>query len=383
MNIMTQHQSTAMPGLSEFETIDGITYLDSANSGPRLRSTISSEYDALRSLRHAWMIDETHWQDQIEYVREASASLLSVSTDNMAFVPSASYGLSVAANNLHICSGSNIVLLKGQYPSNQAIWERKAAQVGAELRSALRVRANWTASVLSVINHNTAVVAIPGCHWTDGSTIELEAIAERSRRCSAALVLDLSQSMGAVELPIRSIDPDFIVSVGYKWLLGPYGLSYLYVANRHLTGQPIEETWHTGTGYDSIGVAATTPSKNCMTARRFDAGQCPCFSQIGWASESMRQVLSWSPAFITSRLRELTDAIGLAAEHRGMRPVPKASRSPHFIGLELGSVAARLSKQLKARGIITSARGGYLRVAPHLHTSEKDIQILFDAIGAY
>jgi len=84
--------------------------------------------------------------------------------------------------------------------------------------------------LLQAIDATTAIVSVPHCHWTDGSKVDLELLSERTHAVGAALVIDASQSLGAGVLDLERVKPDFLTSVGYKWLLGPYGLGYLYVA---------------------------------------------------------------------------------------------------------------------------------------------------------
>src|SRR5918994_7376354 len=87
------------------------------------------------------------------------------------------------------------------------------------------------------------IVSVPNLHWTNGALVDLEAVCERAHELGASLVLDVSQSAGAMPLDVGTLRPDFLVSVGYKWLLGPFSLAYLYVDERHRDGEPIEHNW--------------------------------------------------------------------------------------------------------------------------------------------
>src|SRR5262249_32565146 len=100
---------------------------------------------------------------------------------------------------------------------------------------------DWTTAILARLGARTAIVALPHCHWTDGGLIDLERIGVAARGVGAALVLDLTQSLGALPFDIRRVDPDFMVAATYKWLLGPYSLGFLYVAPRRHGGQPLEQ----------------------------------------------------------------------------------------------------------------------------------------------
>src|SRR5207248_2798284 len=129
---------------------------------------------------------------------------------------------------------------------------------------------SWTESILRAIDADTAVVSVPVCHWTDGARIGIEAVARRARSVGAALVVDASQSLGVTPFDVHELDPDFVVSVGYKWLLGPFGTSYLYVAPRHQGARSIEEAWAMRRGSQDLTRLTEYQTEFRHGARRFD-----------------------------------------------------------------------------------------------------------------
>jgi selenocysteine lyase/cysteine desulfurase len=84
---------------------------------------------------------------------------------------------------------------------------------------------------------------LPHCFWTDGTLIDLAAIGRRCREMGAALVVDATQSVGALPLDVAEVQPDFLVVSGYKWLLCPYTIGFLYVAPHRQGGMPLENAW--------------------------------------------------------------------------------------------------------------------------------------------
>ena len=93
-----------------------------------------------------------------------------------------------------------------------------------------------------------ALVAVPHCHWTDGTWVDLVKVGARAREVGAVLAVDATQSLGALPLNVAEVQPDYLVAAGYKWLMGPYSQGYLYVAPRHREGQPLELNWITRRG---------------------------------------------------------------------------------------------------------------------------------------
>src|SRR5207249_274582 len=172
-----------------------------------------------------------------------------------------------------------ILVVDQEFPSNVYAWRSLAERNRAQMRVVRRAAGTtWTDSILSDIDDNTAIVAVPHCHWIDGTLVDLERVGARTRAVGAGLVVDASQSLGALPIDVRTVRPDFLVSVGYKWLLGPYGLAYLYVGQQYReAGTPLEHSWLTRDGSDDFArlVEYTTILK--PGARRFDAGEYPQF----------------------------------------------------------------------------------------------------------
>ena len=94
-----------------------------------------------------------------------------------------------------------------------------------------------------MINQNTKIAVLPHCHWTDGSLIDLELIGQHLRKHDAALVVDATQSLGTMPFDVTRVQPDFLISACYKWLLGPYSTGLLYVSQKYQQGTPIEFNW--------------------------------------------------------------------------------------------------------------------------------------------
>jgi selenocysteine lyase/cysteine desulfurase len=208
-----------------FDIPDGITYLNCASMSPQLTSVTDAGIDAVRAKASPWTLTASDWFTGAEELRGLFARIVNATSDDVAIVPAASYGMAVAAANLPVRDGQSIIVIDREFPSNVYVWHELARARGATLRTVTReAGATWTDAVLAAIDDPVAIVATPNCHWTDGSLIDLLRIAPAARAVGAALVVDASQSLGAHPLDVRVVQPDFLVAVGYKWLMGPYGL---------------------------------------------------------------------------------------------------------------------------------------------------------------
>ena len=131
----------------------------------------------------------------------------------------------------------------------------------------------WGEAVVAALDERVAVVAVLATHWTDGGSVDLAAIGARAREAGAALVVDASQAVGAMPLDWPRIRPDYLVTVGYKWLLGPFALGYLHVAEPHRDGVPLEENWISRLGSEDFAALVDYQDRYQPGARRFDVGQ--------------------------------------------------------------------------------------------------------------
>jgi selenocysteine lyase/cysteine desulfurase len=361
-----------------------VAYFNTANMSPLLH-TVREAGDAGLARRAApWTIAAADWFTDVERLRAAMANLLGAGEDAVAVVPATSYGLAVAAQNLTAREGDQVVVLAEEYPSNFYTWRRFCARTGAELVVVRREAGEgWTAAVLRCIGERTQVVAVPNVHWTNGAILDLEAIARSTRAAAAALVVDASQSLGALPLDISTVQPDFLVAVGYKWLLGPLGVSYLYVGEQYRDGQPLEENWINRAGSDDFAALVDYTDQYREGARRFDVGARTNFGLVPMAIAASEQLLSWQISEVAASLRAVTEEIGERASRLGFTVPVGAEHGPHLLGIEVPrDVALRLSATLTDRGVIASVRGNSLRVAPHLNVTRHDVERLIEGLAA-
>src|SRR6266481_3846523 len=227
-----------------FDIPDDVAFLNCAYISPLPKVSLSAGDRGLRRKAQPWTIATADFFTSSETVRKLFADLINAAADDVAFAPAVSYGMAQAAHNIPIRRTQRVVTLSEQFPSNVYPWMDLAERTGAAFVSVPRPGDDdWTSALLSFIDGSTGIVAVPQCHWTDGGLIDLEAIAAACRRVGASLCVDATQSVGALPLDVKRVDPDFVAVASYKWLLGPYSLGFLYVAPRWQRGRPIEHNW--------------------------------------------------------------------------------------------------------------------------------------------
>src|SRR5690349_4041297 len=113
-----------------FDIPDEIAYLNCAYMSPLLRSASAAGQTALARKAQPWRIAAADFFTESEVARALFAELIGADADGVALIPSASYGLSLAAANLTAGTGRRILLLEDQFPSNVYPWQDLAARTG-------------------------------------------------------------------------------------------------------------------------------------------------------------------------------------------------------------------------------------------------------------
>tara|TARA_B100000959_G_scaffold14737_3_gene14420 strand:- start:222 stop:1370 length:1149 start_codon:yes stop_codon:yes gene_type:complete len=365
-----------------FDIPEGISYLNCAYMSPLPRSSLTAGAAGLASKAQPWTISPPQFFETAEDIRVLAALLFNADSDDLAIVPSASYGLAVAAKNLKVQAGQNIIVLADQFPSNFYVWKDLARQQDGRLVTVPRpADGDWTRVLLESIDDQTAIAALPHCHWTDGTLVDLAAIREALDRVGAALVVDLTQSLGAMEFDTALVRPDFAVAAAYKWLLGPYSIGLLYVSPQYQQGTPIEHSWTSR--IDAVHFSELTRYRADFAegARRFDVGEKANFGLLPVLLNSLKLIKNWRVERIQPTLGAMTNIIAERAANLGLDVVSAPYRADHFVGLRFPQGLPKdLADCLARNKVYVSIRGDSVRVTPHLYTTAADIEQFFSAL---
>lgn len=168
----------------------------------------------------------------------------------------------------------------------------------------------------------------------------------------------------------------------YKWLLGPFGRGYLWLAPKHRGGEPVEENWILRAGSEDFARLVDYRDEYQPGARRFDQGQRTMFELTPMAIAAMDQLLTWGIDSVAATLSSTTDQIADRLATLDLHPVPHP-RGPHMLGVQLPTDARdRVVPALAGARCFAAFRGSSLRLAPHLHTTDDDVERLTAALAA-
>lgn len=356
-----------------------VCYLNAAAWGPLpLRSQEAGRIGVARKGR-PWALDPDFAAQQYARARAAAARLIGAAPEDVALIPSVSYGVATAAKLFAPPPGSRVLLLGDDHSSPVLEWLTRADAGGFTVETVARpADGDWTAALLEAIGRPgaapPALASISSVHWSDGGAVDLERVAPALRGCGAALLVDATHSAGVTGLDVRGLDPDFLVFPTYKWVLGPYGRAFLYVARRHQDGVPLEQTAYGRRGVSAEQTTYLADTGFVAGARRFDMGERDHFVSLEMASIGMEMVAGWGAAAISERLAALTGRLAAGLAALGVTMPEARLRAPQILSLGFPrGMPEGLMERLAAANVHVAARLGRMRISPHVYNDEEDV----------
>lgn len=398
-----------------FSLPEGLHYLNCAYMSPLPRPVEEAVSRGLRRKRNPTDIAPRDFFEDAEEVRRRFGDVLGGDPERVAILPSVSYGISLCARNLRVGRGQRIVVTAEQFPGNVYAWRRVAAEACAEVvtvgpgdggavegaavpgeaggatpggtaggagATGGSRGARWNARLLEAVTRGTAVVALPHVHWTDGTLFDLEAVGRRAREVGAALVLDATQSVGALPLDLGAVRPDAVVTATYKWLLGPYSMALVWLGDRFADGVPLEETWMGREGSEDFQHLVDYRDEYQPGARRYDVGEVANFGLLPGVKEALGLIAAWRPRRIQAYCAALTAPLVETARSRGFVVEDDRWRGQHLFGIRMRPDVEldRLKGELDRRRISASLRGTALRVSPNVYNDAGDVAALQEVL---
>jgi selenocysteine lyase/cysteine desulfurase len=384
---------------AQFSLDDGVHYLNCAYLAPLARVVETAALGALGRLRDPWTVGPDAFFGEVDRLRALFAKLVNApSGDSVAVVPSASYGVATVTANLGLRRGQTVVVVGNEFPGGILPWHRAAKAAGARVVTVLEPEASlaaasrgrgedrgarWSDALCEAITSDTAAVMIPTVHWYDGITFDAGRIAKAARTVGAAVIVDGTQSVGAFPFDCAAVQPDALVCSGYKWLLGPYGLSVAYIGPRFVNGLPLEDTWTGQVGSEDMAALAGYRFEYRSGASRFDSGQRASFVLVPMLTAALTQLLAWGPdriqqysAHLAAPLFESADKLRLVVDH-------SPGRAKHLVGVRFadGRDVGEVARRLAAGRVFASVRGDAIRVAFQVFNNQADVEALLAAFA--
>jgi selenocysteine lyase/cysteine desulfurase len=292
--------------------------------------------------------------------------------------------------NVKARPGQNVVMVGEIFPSNYYAWKGLADEKKLEIRlvkapSQLKDRgAAWNEALLEAIDSQTVAVSLPHVHWTDGTRFDLAAVRQKTKEAGALMVVDGTQSVGALPFDVQALKPDALICAAYKWMLGPYGLGAAYYGEYFDGGSPIEESWINRLHSEDFQALVNYQPAYKPAANRYGMGESSQFIGVSMFLAALEMVLEWGPENIQQYCRSLASPCLEALEGMGCHIEKLPYRAQHLIGIRLpeGVDLAVFKAKAAEEKVYLSFRGSAIRLSVHLYNEEKDFGHLMRAFKA-
>jgi selenocysteine lyase/cysteine desulfurase len=363
-----------------FDIPRDICYLNAASWSPLPVTVQEAGRVGVARKGRPWLLDPALAAAQHERARHAAARLIGADAEDVALIPSVSYGVAAAAKALTVPAHTRVLVLENDHSSAVLEWTTRAADGVFTVDVVARpADGDWTAAVLAAVARTgappVALASISSVHWSDGGAIDMDRVAAALRGAGAALLVDATHAVGVMRIDVARLDPDFLVFPTYKWLLGPYGRAFFYIARRRQDGVPLEQTAYGRRAIASEGAVYYRDTTFVSGARRFDMGERDHFISLEMASVGMELLAQWGCDAVAARLAMLTARLAEGLRDcRGVAVPDAALRAPHILSLAFpAGMPEGLVARLAAEHCYVAPRIGRLRISPHVYNDEVDV----------
>jgi selenocysteine lyase/cysteine desulfurase len=370
---------------SKFSLPTNVSYLNGSYLSPLLKSVEKVGIKGLREKRNPTLLSPERFFKDSEILRSEFARLINANDPkSIAIIASVSYGIASVAKNISLNAGDEVLVASEQFPSNYYAWAKLAAESRAQVKAVappdtLVNRGKiWNERILEGISAKTKVVALGNVHWADGTKFSLKAIRKRTRDVGALLIIDGTQSVGALPFDVQEIQPDALICAGYKWLLGPYGIGVAYFSETLTNGKPLEENWINRLNSEDFSGLVQYEEKYQPGALRFDVGEHSNFILVPMLIKAISQLNKWQVNNVQEYCQYLTKTPIEKLREKGFWIEDEDYRGSHIFGIrlpkkiEIEEVKAALLKNK----IYVSYRGNAIRVSPNVYNDEADLNKL-------
>ena len=319
-----------------------------------------------------------YWEEA-EKLRGLIGDKIGCDASEIMFLWNTSMGINLAARALSIGAGDNVVISNIEFPSNVYPWMNLERE-GVEVRMLDLSQGTLTEESLDALcDERTKVISLSWVQATTGMVADLKAISRYARQRQIYFLVDAIQGLGALPLDLREVEADFLVSGFYKWLLGPDGLSFVYINKKILPNLKIPFTgW---AGMENKFDYSAYHFQLSPSARRYESGNLN-FSGIYGAAKAL-ELTRGQEGKICAKIQELTAYLRRELKERKEVEIITPD-SPLRSGITLFTCpkADALYEMLKKRGIVVNYRTG-IRVSTHFYNTVSDIQKLLEAIDDF
>ncbi len=367
--------------------LDRMVVMNGCSQAPRTAAATAAVDRYMESWeRHgmAWDV----WLAEVEVARETFARLINADPSEVAVFSSVSHATAAVASTLDLMAmrvgRKGISITGAEFPTVAHVWTALGRRGFDLTRIPVDDGGMDPTRIRAGVNEETLLLSAAHGYYQTGSLLDLEAAVSAARDAGALLFVDAYQSLGPRTPDVKALGIDMLASGCLKFLMGIPGIAFLYVrAEVAERLEPAVTGW-----FGRADPMAFDPVRLDWApgARRFDTGTPPILPAYV-ARAGMETILGVGTSRIEDWTLALSRRLARRAEDRGltiMNPADPAMRTPttaiDVTGYE-GTSSAAVEEELRTRGVLASARGPALRLAPNFFNSSEDVDRAVDVLA--
>lgn len=362
---------------NEFEIDEGSVWLNTAHQGRLPRRAARALEEALRwKLRPEFLAGSERFSEVPARVRRRLAELLGAQEEDIVLANSASYGLHLIANGLELSPGDEILVPANDFPSDVLPWLLLRDR-GIAVRMIEPADEVLTAEELeAALTDRTRVVCLTWVHSFSGHMVELDRVGPICRERGAWFVVNGSQGVGARPIRVEELPIDAMVSVGWKWLCGPYGTGVCWLRPELRDAlRPTKLYWLSALSVEDL--SAPSLDLESVAPPRIGAldifATANFFNQLPFAA-ALELMLELGIEEVRDHVGGLVDRLLAGIDRSRFRIVSSESARSSLVLVEpFDEPAADVFDRLTAAGVHVAHRRGRIRLSPHLYNSPAEI----------
>jgi selenocysteine lyase/cysteine desulfurase len=286
--------------------LDEITYLNTGAASPAPRPVVEAVTDCVEHHQYVAPAAEGMYPAlfaAFDDARATVADFLGAEPDEIALTQSTADGINRIATALPWEAGDVVVRTDCEHPAGILPWERLGDRHGVETRVVETARGRLDRDELATALDGADLLCLSSITWNYGTQLPVAEAVAMAHDAGARVLVDAVQSPGQVAVDVTEWGADFVVGAGHKWLLGPWGAGFLYVADDATAALDPQRV-----GYRSVADPNDFEKGFATGARRLEVGTTSPAPHAGLAA-AIECLDSVGFDTIEGRIERLTDRL--------------------------------------------------------------------------
>jgi len=212
---------------------DDTAYLNTGASSPGSKPVIQSMEDFLEWHGYAAPTDEGMYPpvfETLDETRAVVADFVNAEPNEIALTQSTGDGISRVAGSLSWEAGNTVVRSDTEHPAGVIPWESLGESRGVNISVLQTDDGKVALDDVKEIVSDTKLVCLSSISWNYGTKLPVREITEIAHDAGAEVLVDAVQSVGQTPVDVTEWGVDYVAGAGHKWVGGPWGAGFLYVA---------------------------------------------------------------------------------------------------------------------------------------------------------